>query len=117
MKHKCDGRVRKHKCIECVHCDVNNMKCHPNSEDCEKEYDLLLEDLIKEDECDFFTSGTPYAEIPDCIYEHISGLFSFLLMCPHCGCSQDSLCNLKPVYRKGEKSFYQCYSCKKLYAL
>ena len=41
------------KCIECVHCDKENLKCHPESMDCAKEYDLTKEDLYTENDCDF----------------------------------------------------------------
>lgn len=116
MKHKCDGRKKEHKCIECAHCDVNDMKCHPDSKDCEEEYDLLFEDLIKEDVCDFFVKGVPFIEIPSCSFEHVSGMLGFLVKCPHCGYSQD-LCGIKSVYETDSKLFYRCNTCKKLYAL
>lgn len=42
------------KCIDCACCNVVEMKCYPNSEDCHKEYKLNKEDLITPAHCDFF---------------------------------------------------------------
>ena len=42
------------KCIDCVCCNVEKMKCYPDSEDCEKEYDLDDDDLHIPAHCDFF---------------------------------------------------------------
>lgn len=44
----------KHKCIECKHCDIENMVCRPNSKDCLSEYIIEEEDLDNEDLCDFY---------------------------------------------------------------
>ena len=44
------------KCIDCACCSVEEMKCYPNSEDCEKEYNLTEDDLYINAECDFFVS-------------------------------------------------------------
>lgn len=41
------------KCIECIHCNAEEMKCFPESEDCEKEYNLTEQDLYTEARCDF----------------------------------------------------------------
>ena len=49
--HKKDKLVR---CIDCVCCNVEKMKCYPNSEDCHKEYNLEKEDLDNLAPCDFF---------------------------------------------------------------
>lgn len=42
------------KCIDCACCNVEKMKCYPNSEDCHKEYDLDESDLHTPAHCDFF---------------------------------------------------------------
>ena len=42
------------KCINCSHCNKEEMKCYPESNDCEKEYDLTEEDLTTPARCDFF---------------------------------------------------------------
>lgn len=44
------------KCIDCACCDVGKMKCYPNDEDCEKEYELDDDDLHTPAHCDFFKS-------------------------------------------------------------
>ena len=41
------------KCIECTHCNVEEMRCFPNHKDCEKEYDLTEQDLYTKARCDF----------------------------------------------------------------
>ena len=41
------------KCIECTHCNVEEMKCFPESEDCKTEYDLMEHDLYAKARCDF----------------------------------------------------------------
>ena len=41
------------KCIECTHCNVEEMKCFPESEDCKTEYDLTEHDLYAKARCDF----------------------------------------------------------------
>lgn len=46
------------KCIDCACCNVEEMKCYPNSEDCHKEYDLDESDLTTPAHCDFFKSKT-----------------------------------------------------------
>ena len=45
---------RKHKCEDCIHCDIKAMKCYPQSRDCHSEYDLTEEDLHNLCLCDFF---------------------------------------------------------------
>ena len=42
------------RCIDCACCNVEEMKCRPNDEDCLKEYNLELEDLVNPAICDFF---------------------------------------------------------------
>lgn len=42
------------KCIDCACCNVVEMKCYPNSEDCHASYNLDKEDLITPARCDFF---------------------------------------------------------------
>ena len=44
----------KAKCIDCACCDVDKMKCYPNSVDCHSEYDLDADDLVTPKRCDFF---------------------------------------------------------------
>ena len=46
-------RIQTMKCIECTHCNVEEMKCIPESEDCKKEYDLTEQDLYTKAICDF----------------------------------------------------------------
>lgn len=41
------------KCIECVHCNAEKMKCFPKSKDCGKEYTLTEQDLYTKAKCDF----------------------------------------------------------------
>ena len=41
------------KCTECTHCNVEEMKCFPESEDCKTEYDLTEHDLYAKARCDF----------------------------------------------------------------
>ena len=42
------------RCIDCACCDVEKMMCHPNSMDCQKEYELDNNDLYTIARCDFF---------------------------------------------------------------
>lgn len=42
------------KCIDCIHCDIENLLCHPESKDCMPEYELKPIDLYTNDRCDFF---------------------------------------------------------------
>ena len=42
------------RCIDCACCNVEEMKCYPNDEDCHKEYNLEVEDLVNPAICDFF---------------------------------------------------------------
>lgn len=44
----------EHKCIECDHCDAENLMCYPKSEDCMSEYKLEEKDLYTPARCDFF---------------------------------------------------------------
>ena len=44
----------KHKCIDCVHCNPQELLCHPNSRDCKTEYKLDPQDLTTYARCDFF---------------------------------------------------------------
>lgn len=41
------------KCIECVNCSKDEMKCYPKSKDCSIEYNLSEEDLYTDEKCDF----------------------------------------------------------------
>lgn len=45
---------KQQRCIDCACCDAENMKCYPNDDDCESEYDLSEADLTTADYCDFF---------------------------------------------------------------
>lgn len=45
---KCNG------CSQCIHADLDNMKCHPESDDCKSEYDLTEDDFRQRGNCDFF---------------------------------------------------------------
>ena len=47
----------KHKCRTCIHCDVNNLICRPNSKDCRSEYKLDIDDLDTYEPCDFYEKG------------------------------------------------------------
>ena len=44
----------KYKCRMCIHCDVNNLICRPNSKDCRSEYKLDINDLDTYEPCDFY---------------------------------------------------------------
>lgn len=44
-------------CNFCVYADKVNMKCHPNSEDCNKEYDLEEADFNGPCNCDFYINA------------------------------------------------------------
>ena len=48
--------MKKHRCKDCAHCDVELKKCHPESQDCRNEYDLTVDDINKytTDRCDFY---------------------------------------------------------------
>lgn len=46
--------MAKHKCIDCAHCNANELLCHPESKDCKAEYKLDPEDLTTPQRCDFF---------------------------------------------------------------
>lgn len=46
--------MSKHECRSCKHCDIENLKCYPESRDCESEYDLAREDLDNPEICDFY---------------------------------------------------------------
>ena len=50
MKH----HYTPEKCIDCVCCDVEKLKCYPNDVDCNEEYDLDESDLTTTCRCDFF---------------------------------------------------------------
>lgn len=54
MKYYWRGAGVPHKCIDCKYCDVENMKCRPESKDCAEEYTLDEHDINTEDICDFF---------------------------------------------------------------
>lgn len=41
-------------CIDCACCNIEEMKCYPNDEDCREEYNLEKEDLVNPAHCDFF---------------------------------------------------------------
>lgn len=44
----------KGACVDCIHCDPNNLLCHPQSKDCLEEYQLEETDLYTEEWCDYF---------------------------------------------------------------
>lgn len=45
----------KCKCKDCIHCDIENHKCYPQSKDCHSEYDLTDDDIYNNlDRCDFY---------------------------------------------------------------
>ncbi len=44
----------KHKCRTCIHCDIDNLICRPNSKDCLSEYALDIDDLDTYEPCDFY---------------------------------------------------------------
>lgn len=44
----------KVSCADCVCADREHMKCYPNDEDCEAEYNLDEEDFTTRFRCDFF---------------------------------------------------------------
>lgn len=52
--------MMKHKCIDCDHCDIINMKCHPDDKDCLPEYTLTEHDLLTAERCDFYKQGNKY---------------------------------------------------------
>lgn len=41
-------------CSNCINADKNEMKCHPNSKDCRKEYNLEETDFSELKPCDFY---------------------------------------------------------------
>ena len=45
---------KMYRCEDCRHCDVENLKCHPESRDCRAEYDLTFQDLRTSMRCDFY---------------------------------------------------------------
>ena len=45
---------KEYGCRYCKHCDIENLKCYPESRDCEPEYDLTKEDLDRLEICDFY---------------------------------------------------------------
>ena len=46
---------QKHRCKDCIHCDIENKKCFPQSKDCHGEYDLTEDDIFNvAEECDFY---------------------------------------------------------------
>ena len=48
--------MAKVRCSDCMYCYVEEMKCRPESKDCEKEYILTEEDLKTYSNCDFYKS-------------------------------------------------------------
>ena len=46
--------MKKHKCIDCEYCDLEQKKCFPQSKDCSTEYNLSDKDIYYEEKCDFF---------------------------------------------------------------
>lgn len=52
------------KCIDCVHCDAENLLCHPSPNE---EYELKKEDLYEEVRCDDFKEKTPKTKIEKAI--------------------------------------------------
>lgn len=41
-------------CRNCIHCNIEEMKCYPESKDCEEVYLLEESDLDDTRRCDFF---------------------------------------------------------------
>ena len=52
----------KRKCRTCIHCDVDNLICRPNSKDCRSEYKLDIDDLDTGEPCDFYCEEDPNAD-------------------------------------------------------
>lgn len=48
----------KRKCRTCIHCDIQNLICRPNSKDCCSEYKLDIDDLDTGEPCDFYKENT-----------------------------------------------------------
>lgn len=48
------------KCKDCIHCDIENHKCYPQSKDCCSEYDLTDDDINNPDRCDFYEARLLY---------------------------------------------------------
>lgn len=48
--------MKEYRCIDCIHCDVESKKCHPESEDCRSEYDLTDDDINihTTERCDYY---------------------------------------------------------------
>jgi hypothetical protein len=55
----------KHKCRTCIHCDVDNLICRPNSKDCRSEYTLDIHDLDTAEPCDFYEKSLDVKEVVD----------------------------------------------------
>ena len=50
----------KVSCADCACADREKMKCYPNDEDCEAEYNLDEEDFTTKFRCDFFKPKEKY---------------------------------------------------------
>lgn len=46
--------IRCVRCGDCIHADLDKMKCYSASDDCKSEYDLTEDDFQEEARCDFF---------------------------------------------------------------
>ena len=48
--------IKEIRCLDCKHCNKEEKKCRPESEDCKSEYDLDDIDIYKyrKNDCDFY---------------------------------------------------------------
>ena len=48
--------IKEIRCLDCKHCNKEEKKCRPESEDCKSEYDLDDKDIYKyrKNDCDFY---------------------------------------------------------------
>lgn len=46
--------AKMHKCADCKFCNEEKLMCFPQSEDCEKSYQLDKDDLVVPSRCDFY---------------------------------------------------------------
>jgi len=116
MKHKCGKRIRMHKCFECEHFDADSMKCYPNSNDCGKEYDLTIDDIITEDVCDFFSEGKPYVKIKSSCDTKVFDCYELWTRCPYCKGALNMNYRL-PTLTYGGVYYYECPYCERLFKL
>ena len=49
-------QTREYRCRDCIHCNITDKKCYPESKDCRSEYDLTDDDINEytTDRCDFY---------------------------------------------------------------